>query len=303
MSKVTLPATFPNLLGLGASKSGTSSLYAYLRQHPEICLSVPKETHYFIYEEVYSLGPEGLVAHYFKGAEGHKIIGDISPAYFIANDLVINRIKACYGHKIPKFILIFRNPVERAWSHYLHKVRTGEESETFADAIALEEERLLREPFGWWGYTSEGRYAYHLRYWLEAFPRDKFLFLLTEDLAADPFRVLKTIYRFLDVDPNYVTADLVRHNTAGAIKSKHVLSLLNSRSALKSVAKQIIPLRYRQRLKTRIIDLNTNRHASLPVMPPDVRARLGEYYKSDIEELEIQTGLDLRHWKQGHVDI
>lgn len=302
MPDTHLPGTFPNFLGIGASKSGTSSLYAYLRQHPDIFVSVPKETQYFTYDEVYALGPEGLVANYFKGAEGHRAIGDITPTYFIASRVVIPRIRESYGSGIPKFILILREPVQRAWSHYLHKVRTGEEAKSFSEAMALEEERMARDPYGWWGYVSEGRYAFHLRPWLDAFPRENFLFLLMEDLATDSLGVLRAVYQFLDVDPDYMIPDLGRQNTAGAAKSAGVLRLLNSPSLLKSLVKRVLPLRYRQRIKTRIIELNTSRRTPPPELRPEIRAQLADYFKSDIEELEALTGLDLQCWKQAHED-
>lgn len=292
-----LPATFPNFIGLGASKCGTSSLYAYLQQHPEVFLSVPKETQYFTYDEVFELGPEGLVANYFGGAEGYSAIGDITPTYFIASQVAIPRILESYGDRTPKFILIFRDPVERAWSHYLHKLRAGGETESFVHAMALEEKRMAREPLGWWGYVMEGRYALNMRPWLEAFPREYFLFLLTEDLAADPIRVLRDIYQFLGVDPDYVVPDLERQNTAGVAKSERVLKLINSPSLLKSLVKQVLPLRYRQSLKTRIIEFNTNHRAPIPELSPELRIQLADYYRPDIEEFEAMTGLDLRRWK------
>ena len=300
MPEVNLPDGFPNFLGIGASKSGTSSLYAYLRQHPQIFLPETKETHYFTFNEIYGLGPRGFTDRYYRDADTYPAVGDITPTYFIASQLVIPRIRKDYGDRIPRFILILRNPVERAWSHYLHKMRTGEESESFADAVVLEKERMIREPYGWWGYVSEGRYAFHLRPWLEAFPRENFLFLLTEDLAADPLEVLREIYRFLDVDPDYVVPDLRRQNTAGAAKSVHLLKLLNSPSLLKSVVKRIFPFRYRQRLKTRIIDFNTSRRAPPLEMSMDVREQLTGFFKADIAELEALTGLDLLRWKVAH---
>lgn len=291
-----LPDTFPNFLVIGASKCGTSSLYAYLRQHPEIFLSHVKETHFFTYDEVYSLGPVGFVNEYYRGADGHRAIGDITPTYFVQPDIVIPRIKAVYGARLPKLVLILRNPVDRAWSHYLHKVRSGEESESFESALMLEKERLTSDPLGWWGYQTESLYATFLAKWLEVFPREQFLFLLTEDLSDDPESVLRRVFTFLGVDAEYTIQDYGRKNISGSVKSRAVLSLLAKPSPLKTLIKRLLPLAHRQKLKTRIIELNTAPGGGASRMSSDQRTMLVDRLRPGVRELERLTGLDLSVW-------
>lgn len=291
-----LPDTFPNFLGIGASKCGTSSLYAYMRQHPDIFLSHVKETHFFTYDEIYSLGPAAFANEYYRGASGHRAIGDITPTYFVQPDIVIPRIKAVYGAKLPKLLLILRNPVDRAWSHYLHKVRSGEESESFESALLLEQERLTSDPLGWWGYQTESLYAVFLAKWLDAFPREQFLFLLTEELSSDPAAVLRRVFAFLGVDAECAIRDYGRKNVAGSVRSQAVLSLLAKPSPLKSLVKRLLPLAHRQKLKTRIIELNTAPGGWASRMSSEQRVLLMDRLRPGVRELERLTGLDLSVW-------
>ena len=296
MTGQRLSPDFPNFIVVGASKCGTSSLYAYLRQHPEIFLPRVKETHFFTYDEIHSLGPEGFAADYYPGARGHAARGDITPTYFVQPDVVIPRIKAVYGDAPPKFVLIMRNPVDRAWSHYLHKVRSGEEKETFEQALCLEAERMRTAPVGWWGYLAESSYATYLAKWLEAFPREQFLFLLTEDLASNPDAVLEHIFAFLGVDPAYRIQDHRRKNMGGAVKSGFALSVLSKPSVIKVLVKKLLPLRYQQKLKTRLIELNTSKAGGAAEMSEDQKAWLRSRLGPSVRELERLTGIDLSLW-------
>ena len=296
MTSKDLPGSFPNFIVIGASKCGTSSLYAYLKQHPEIFLSHVKETHFFSYGKINALGPEAFVSKYYPDAHGYKAIGDITPTYFVQPDIVIPRIKEVYGKDLPKLILIMRNPIERAWSHYLHKVRSGEETESFESALRLEKERMQRDPLGWWGYMSEGLYATYLSKWLEVFPREQFLFLLTEDLATDVDAVLKSIYSYLGVDVEYKIKNRKRKNTSGAVRSDLLVSLLAKPSLLKNFVKLCLPMRYQQKLKTHVIELNTSKASLPPGMSCEQRELLKTKLIPRIHELERLTGMDLSGW-------
>ena len=295
-NNVDLPASFPNFLVLGASKSGTSSLYAYLRQHEDIFLSYVKETHYFTNDQIYNLGPEGFVEKYYHGVAEQEAIGDITPTYFVQPDLVIPRLHETFGELNPKFIVILRNPVERAWSHYQHKVRSGEEKLSFEKALAIEDERVTDFPMGWWGYASEGLYSKYVKNWLSAYSKNNFLFLLTDDLATKPQSVLREIYGFLGVNANYEIESYSRKNVSGKVRSDFMLSVIGGRSPMKSIVKSLLPYRYRQILKTKMIELNTSKHESNDYIPAHMSERLKELYAPDIKELQVLTGLDLSIW-------
>lgn len=293
---VSLPASFPNFLVIGASKSGTSSLYAYLKQHEDIFLSYVKETHYFTNDQIYNLGPEKFSEKYYHGASDKKAIGDITPTYFVQPDLVIPRLHETFGELNPKFIVILRNPVERAWSHYLHKVRSGEEKLSFEKALEIEDERVADFPMGWWGYASEGLYSKYVKNWLSVYSKDNFLFLLTDDLATKPQSVLREIYEFLGVDANYEIESYSRKNVSGKVRSNFMLSVIGGKSPIKSIVKGLLPYRYRQILKTRMIEFNTSKNEINDCIPVHIAERLKELYVPDIKELEVLTGLNLSIW-------
>jgi hypothetical protein len=107
----------PNSFILGAAKCGTTSLYYYLKQHPEIYLPKDKEPHFFDNDVFWNEGVDVFLRRHFQGAQRFPARGESTPAYFHRWEKVIPRIKAVYSDVIPKFIAIFRYPVERAFSH------------------------------------------------------------------------------------------------------------------------------------------------------------------------------------------
>ena len=125
--------SLPNFMCIGASKSGTTSLYDILKQHSDIFLPSFKEPHFFDIPLVYQNGIEWYKKTYFQSVKNEKCIGDFTPTYLfdehaperILNDLGVNM----------KFIIILRNPVDRAYSHYLHSKRDLHEHLSFEDAL------------------------------------------------------------------------------------------------------------------------------------------------------------------------
>jgi hypothetical protein len=197
----------PSALIIGAQRSGTTSLFNYLAQHPDVMPPLGKEIHYFD-------------LHYARGLRWYRgrfpfshrlrppaITVDASP-YYLPHPLAPERA----AQLLPdvKLVAVLRNPVERAFSHYQHEVRDGRESLSFAEAIdreperlAGEEERLQREP-GYYShnhhrfsYTHRGLYVDQLRRWARHFPRSSFLVVQSERLFREPAVVSALVYRFL----------------------------------------------------------------------------------------------------------
>jgi len=145
----------PNFLIVGAPKSGTTSLYYYLKEHPEIYMSKLKEPHFFSKEcknlpfrgpKDESLGSTKYMnltwedyQNLFKGAITYKAVGEASADYLYYFKCSIKNIKKYLGN--PKIIIILRNPIERAFSAYLHMLRDGREYLSFREALHMEEER------------------------------------------------------------------------------------------------------------------------------------------------------------------
>lgn len=202
---------FPSVLVIGAQRSGTTSLFNYLAQHPDVRPPFSKEIHYF--DIHYSRG-----VRWYRGRfpYRHQLRGaltlDASP-YYLFHPLVPPRAAALLPDI--KLIALLRNPVDRALSHYQHEVRDRRESLSFAEAIAQEtdrlageEERLVADP-GYqshnhrrYSYTRRGRYVEQLRRWTQHFPRSQLLVLQSEHLFRDPVSASATVHEFLGLRPH-----------------------------------------------------------------------------------------------------
>lgn len=218
----------PDFIIFGAAKSGTTSLYEALAAHPfvEPCVaedaqfSNTKEVRFFDYN--YSRGRDWYRSHFplessrraFEREHGRPFLtGEGSPSY-ISNLWAPSRIREMLPEV--KLIAVLRNPVDRAYSHFRFSKRAGDdECDSFAEAIAREDERLRPElrrmaadprynsmNFGSWSYLARGRYAEQLERWLALFPREQFLFLKAEELDDDPQQTLETSYEFLGLLPH-----------------------------------------------------------------------------------------------------
>jgi hypothetical protein len=213
----------PDFIVFGAAKSGTTSLYGALVDHPLIEPCVTDDAHFGNTKEVrffdynYDRGRDWYRSHFplersrreYEAEHGRPFLtGEGSPTY-ISNPWAAARIRKMLPDV--KLIAVLRNRVERAYSHFRFSRRAGhEECDSFADAVAREEERLRPElarlaadpmynslKFGSWSYLARSRYAEQLERWLALFPVDQFLFLKAEDLLADPQRAYEATYRFL----------------------------------------------------------------------------------------------------------
>jgi hypothetical protein len=194
----------PDFLILGAQKAGTTALYAYLRWHPGITGPAWKEVSYF--DRHYRRGGRWYRGH-FPIRRGDRIVGEASPGYLF-HPLAPERVQATVPDV--KLIVLLRDPVDRALSHYHHEVGLGREPLTFEEAIDAEpertrgeEERLLREPdyfsHAWWDYTylARGRYAEQLERWLAVFSREQLLVIPSDELAAEPGQTYGRALEFL----------------------------------------------------------------------------------------------------------
>jgi len=203
----------PDFLILGAQKAGTTALYAYLRWHPQISGPSFKEVSFF--DRHYVRGERWYRAHLPARRSG-TIVGEASPSYLF-HPLAPQRVAQLLPHA--RLIALLRNPVDRAFSHYQHEVALGREPLTFEEAIDREDERMqgevehmLRDPEyfseAWWNYTylARGQYAAQLERWFQAFPRERLLVLLTDELADDPAGTHRRVLEFLGVEPQELSS-------------------------------------------------------------------------------------------------
>ncbi len=310
MSRPT--TTLPNFLIIGAQKAGTTALYHYLNQHPEIFMSPIKEPHFFAFEgeELDFRGPrdrevlshfvvndEGAYRALFEGVRGEKALGEAS-AMYLYSEKAPARIK----HHVPgtRLIAVLRDPVERAYSQFLHMRRDGREPlADFAEALEVEEERVRS---GWapnWHYKRAGFYHRQLLRYHEAFGPGRIRVYLYEDLNADPTGVLKDVHKFLGVDGSFVPDVSRRYNVSGVPKSRrlHALhALLLRPNPVKTALKPFFPKKVRRRLVEGSLNALRNRNLVKPPFPEEVRRALIEEYREDVSKLQGLIGRDLSGW-------
>ncbi|MEM9399512.1 MAG: sulfotransferase [Verrucomicrobiota bacterium] len=281
----------PNFLIIGAMKSGTTTLHRYLEQHPSIYMSPIKEPHYFSCRDIDS-APIKTWHDYtklFDAVSEEIAIGESSTTYLTSKDAA-NRIKEC----IPdvKLIVIFRNPVEAAYSLYLMKYRAQLSGKS--ECQIIEGFDKIARPGEKSGIIN-GRFYYgQIKYYYDLFGGEQLKFLLYEDLKEDPSSLLREVFEFLGVDEMAINVSK-RHNTGGVPKNRFFYNLVNDlkqNQGLRGILpKSLQPAIYNLYLRVRKYNL-----AASPKLPPDIHATLVERYKDDILKLQDLISRDLSGW-------
>jgi hypothetical protein len=185
----------------GTQRGGTTTLHEYLRRHPEICMPAKKELHFFDDEELWRSPPPdyGLYRAAFSVEPAHRLLGDATPIYMYWEPAA-PRIRD-YNPAM-RLILILRNPITRAYSHWNHERRRGREPLSFREALLAERSRTeqarpaqLRNS----SYVQRGMYTGQLaRVWAN-FPVEQTLVLRTDDLRTALADVFARIASFLGI--------------------------------------------------------------------------------------------------------
>ena len=289
--------TMPNFLIIGAMKSGTTALYYYLEQHPEIYMSPVKEPNFFSSQEQENAADTvthiETYQHLFRGVSGERAIGEASHSY-----LYESRAAAQIRRYIPeaKLIAILRNPIDRAYSHFLHMVRSGTEPlDDFAQALqeeagGIHKERTFQD------YIGRGLYYDQLKRYFGTFPREQVRVYLYEDLIGAPISTVQDAFRFLKVDDSFVPDVSLRRNVSGHPKYKSLDRLLRRQSRIKHAAKIYLPARMRWRLSKAFDDLKTRNLVEPPPLQPEVRRQLIKVYREDILKVQELIHRDLSGW-------
>ncbi len=207
----------PAFVIIGAQKAGTTSLYGWLRHHPSVSMSKTKELHFF--DQNFHRG-----ADWYRSQFEHPCAGEATP-YYLFHPLAPRRAASVIPEA--KLIVLLREPVSRAWSHYHHVRRQGNEPLSFTDAIAMEQLRLRGEvdkmledgryssiSHQKYSYLSRGLYADQLARWLRYFPREQLLVLETSALHQQPRSALDAVSDFLAI-PRVTLSAFPRYNTGG----------------------------------------------------------------------------------------
>ena len=303
-----MDARLPNFLIVGAMKSGTTSLWRYLKQHPQIYMPSLKEPRILASSIFINPGDELYRFHrvcksctvstfedyvkLFSDARNEKAIGEASPHYLYTHSTTIPVIKKYLGDV--KIIIILRNPADRAFSAYKHtSIIDRTESMPFEKCLELEEERRKNEVMPMMHFYKDlGFYYNQVNAYMENFSRVKVVLL--DDLENDAKRLVQDIYDFLDVDSSFTPGLDSRHNSSPPPNMFLGNFILNYNHPLKRFLRPVllstIGLNNTEKL------LNLLKRGEQIKMNPETRRYLTELYKDDILKLQDLIKLDLSSW-------
>ncbi len=265
---------FPNLFIVGAAKAGTTSFHYALDQHPEVFMSRKKEPGYFVWpeEELQFINngtlitqPRFLVNHLddylklFEEGIDKKIRGESSTTYLFFYEKCIANLRRIHPDPARVNIVItLRNPVDRAFSQYMHKVRDGAESLSFEEALDKE------------AWRKENNWHFDYQYVTEL---QTFLGLEVKELKADD-----------------------ELNVSGKPKVESVNIFLKRKNPLKSFIGKLLPKEMRRKARLKVQSAVYKYNLEKEAMDPDTRVRLKKIFSEDILKLQELIGRDLSGW-------
>ena len=302
--------TMPNFVIIGAGKAGTTSLYKYLEEHPQIYMSPKKEPRFFAVEneEINFQGPDDSRFKFINSIDDYQklfsqvsneiAIGEASPIY-----LTTPKAPQRIYHHIPnaKIIAILRDPIERAYSNFLDSLSRGiETTDDFSEAMLLEEERIKDRWAPHWHYKRKGFYFALLKPYFDLFEQESIKVYFFDDLKKNPQKIMKDIYKFLGVDHCFVPNFTVKHNPSGIPRSKKLHTYLLKKVWSKgSQSNRTNRLRlasdFLQQIESSIFQLNLKQK---PKISKETRRKFVDVYKEDVLNLQDLVNRDLSQWLQ-----
>jgi len=295
----------PNVIIIGAMKSGTTSLHHYLNLHPDIQMSRKKELDFFIAEKKWRKGIDWYRSHFVEPA---AVYGESSPNY--THRFFFQGVPQRMAAVVPdvKLIYLVRDPIERIISHYLHMYADGKEDRDISEALASLDKNQ---------YVSSSQYFYQLEQYLQVFPSENILVITSEALSQSPQDTMKQVFQFLGVSTEFATNaklkgvnDLLIFGSAIA-QSNFKFDQKLHRSAykirrqlpedswpIKMIAKAItsMPAEIRPHAE-KILYRPFSKKVSRPTLDGETRSRILDYLDEDISRLEDYTKQDFSAWR------
>lgn len=289
----------PNLICPGAQKSGTTTLFHVIKQHPDIFAPEFKEPHYFNIN--YESGID-FYMEYYKDVADEKYIADNSP-FYMPLDFVPERIRETLGPDV-KFIFMLRNPVDRAYSAYwMQRMDLSEEFDNIEDALKAEPGRINKSIkfFRYYSYAERGYYAKQIKKFMEYFPKENMYFVIFEEFIKDIEVHSKKIFEFLGIETNVSIDYDIWSNRQHSVKNpglvkifrfikkghkENVLKLFSEKNKRKM--KHLVR-KYIYRRNSGVVKYEKNRESC---------NRMMKIFIDDINELEKILDRDLSLWKE-----
>ncbi len=293
----------PNFLIVGVARCGTTSIYHYLNQHPQIAMAKKKEPKYFSsinipfpHNGIGDKSVDSVVIRdrdeyfkLFKKLNKYKAIGEASSDYLYFNREVIESIKVELGDV--KIIISIRNPIERAYSAYNNLLRDGREELLFRDGLDKEESRI-KENYDWmWAYKKGGLYSSAIKNFQDNFSNVKIV--LFNELNNNSNSVISEIFGFLDVDKSVTVDTNTKYSHSGKAKNPIIKYISNRDNKIAFTIRKIIM----GLVPRSLLESIAKRVLSKDDMNIEDREYLRDYFRDDIEATATLIGKDLSHWK------
>jgi len=287
--------SLPNYLFIGAAKSATTTFFDILKKHEDIFVPKFKEPHFFNIDENYLKGLDWYKKTYFKDINNEPIIIDFTPTYLYYK-LCAERIFDSLGPNV-KFVIILRNPVDRAYSHYNHSKRDGHEVSSFEDAIKLENERIekFRDENDFLSelrcsYISQGLYFEMISAYLKYFDLNNFFIINFEsEVVQNLDQTLLKLSKFLKLDLSNLDYE-IHSNKSGKPKYKLLQNIITNNNLFRKILKMIVPQKQRQIIRNKIKNFNKEDFVYLQLSEEKRRQLFEKYFRKDIMKLENLIG-------------
>jgi Sulfotransferase family len=218
-------------------------------------------------------------------------VGDVSPSYLYYAE-VSQRIKAELGQ--PKIVVVLRDPINKAFSQYMHLVRDNRETLSFYEALMAEPQRIRDGWAALWRYADSSLYAEKLKHYFDVFGTDYIKILLFEELTQAPHLVMRDLFVFLGVDDGFRPDISQVHNRSGQPRSKLLANFLTKPNVLTSVARKMLPESVRIPMRLAMLALNTGAKGQID---DKSRTYLREFFAADVHRVEMLLGKKL-DWLQ-----
>jgi hypothetical protein len=288
----------PNFIVIGAAKAGTTALYWYLAEHPQVFMSPVKETNFF----GYGVDPEGRLLYgdpdvhrfpvrtlddyrqLFKGAGDAVGVGEASPIYLECPQAAA-RIRALLPNA--RLICTLRHPVDRAYSDYqMYLRRRGRRLEPARDLAATS---VWARPDSRW--MQIGRYHEQLKRYFDTFPRNQLHVFLFDDLKRNPPETVRRVYDFVGVDSRFTPDFDAPHNIGGLPESRVLEGFLTSKR-IRAAVEPWVPTAVANWVRR----LRMKNMRPAPPLPAELRRELSGHFRDDIRRTGELIGRRLDHW-------
>jgi hypothetical protein len=282
----------PNLFIVGAPRCGTTSLWSYLKDHPDIFMSAEKELYFFDSD----LRPSGWRApsldQYlanFSAAGGSKIIGEATPSY-LHSERAPKEIKAF--NPAAQIVIMLRNPVDVIYSLYNTALWSREPVTDFEAAIEADAKRTSPDLIGYREFTD---FPKQVRRYFDLFGREHVHTIIFNDLKENPGSVYRSTLRFLNVDVGFAPEFTIVSTNASARNTRLQKYLTHPPGVLREIGRALVPQQWRSRLQRSLLNSKLVVRPR-PPMAAGVRRRLQKEFEPQVEQLSKLIGRDLSAW-------